>query len=98
MKKRLTAKQILLKAAQILKKHGWVQHTYESEGRFCLFGALQMAAYGSTGFTSTGPHRSYDAACADLYSHGYNLAWNDAPSRRRRAVIAALRKVARLRK
>ena len=93
----MNAKKILLKAARILEKSGWIRYEMERNGRYCMIGALRKAAFGSPymPIQQNQPHRSYHRAVRELADYGYCFGWNDEPDRRGKEVIAALRKTAR---
>jgi hypothetical protein len=41
------AKKLITDAVTILKEEGWTRHTYERNGRYCMYGALRKAACGN---------------------------------------------------
>lgn len=97
-KKPLTARQILLRAARVLQKHGWCRGHLESiDGRHCVVGALNLAAVGRA--YSVGQSVSFKTALrrlAKITGLTAPTRWNDAYAQDGAEVISALRKAARL--
>lgn len=93
MKKR-TARQLLLKAANHMQRHGWCRKRNEdAEGRVCLIGALSAVAdrYGY-----------YDTAYADALCrlrHHLKMAistWNDHICKSKARAVRTLRAAAKV--
>ena len=100
--------QILDKAADLLAKRGHCKHQYEeTDGRLCLFGALNIAAdCGPNGRTPKLLGALDDATQARSAIEkwiarnerprpvGALAGWNDAPERTKEQIIAAFRECA----
>lgn len=74
----------LLRAADLIERDGWCQRFANKNGRYCLFGAISMAA------------GVFDAcALTDRVSRYLGvpsaISWNDAPCRTKEEAIRALR-------
>lgn len=82
--------QVLIDAANLIKKKGWVKGHYETNKGFCMVGAIRMAAKNTP--------MAYDAEMHLSRSMGtYNiLAWNDHNAKSKEHVIYELRKAAGL--
>jgi hypothetical protein len=88
----VTAREVLLKAADIIAERGHCQGASEICGSCCVMGALDRA---------TDDPIAYEDACVALAAHlrfGYGagdtkriVRWNDTPGRTAAEVIAALR-------
>lgn len=99
--------QVLLKAAQLIERHGLAKETrLSTEGAFCLHGAISMAACGDPDQDSIIDGLASMAfveylARNDIYkSPTRNGAafWNNAPERTASEVISALTSCAMTRK
>lgn len=99
------SKEILLKAADLIETHGWIQG---SEGNldkgFCLAGATMAAAYGAAGHGDSAVYSSWELAEGQNLIGGGGLVrpqicwrqaiWNDDPRRTKGEVVTALRRLA----
>lgn len=81
------AKQILTQAAELIRRHGWVQRKFGSDGGgFCLIGALIHAS----------PSRYEDAYARVSQELGERslISWNDAEGRTQEEVLELLERAA----
>ena len=87
----MTAKQVLLHAASMIKRKGWIQGEFKNARGVCVIGAIQEAAWdlNATDRTRAVVLRRLRKVTAD-----YIAEWNDDPLRTKREVLAALRKAA----
>lgn len=91
----LTAKDVLLRAADYIEKHGWTQQTYENaEGACCFWGACNKVREAAE------MNRYYlDDQIMSCFrrvapSHNCPVAYNDAVGRTKDEVVAVMRKAA----
>jgi hypothetical protein len=100
----VTVADVLVRAADLLEEHGWVQGRIGALGEgFCAVGATEQAArdlgvpsstnavVGLTYFVGT----PFDAEVENLAMRFLNGAWNDRPGRTKAEVVARLRDAAR---
>jgi len=95
---------ILLGAASILEKRGWVQKVSEdASGACCVQGAIHYAAYGTATEPSMcvlGMHAQVSKAFNRLRAclpRNRIIPWNDAEGRTKEEVISKLREAAEIR-
>jgi hypothetical protein len=85
--------QLLLRAAEVIERDGWIQgHAFQHDG-VCMVGAIARAGRGQQWPAGT----QYQKMLTALFpSTGGNMVrWNDTPGRTKQQVIDALRKAAR---
>jgi hypothetical protein len=85
-------RKILLDAADLIEKEGWVQREYGRIGRgFCIEGAIKHIAY---------PSMQFDAMSEAVWAMEHHVrtanipTWNDRLGRTKAEVLAALRAAA----
>lgn len=99
----MNVKELLLKAADLLERDGWVQHTrYASNGARCVLGALDDALGGMREADHEAPDvwKKAVTLIADSveapYEWTFRVAeWNNAKGRTAQQVIRKLRKLAK---
>ncbi len=87
--------QILLKSADLIRRHGWRQRDYgDCTNGMCTMGAVARAAEYKSDDIGAAQARVFKLPIAS----GYNAitVWNDAPERTAADVIAALEDAALL--
>ena len=87
----LSAKETLLKAADLLETKGWLQHSFTNlHGCLCTLGALNVAA----GLTADAcePNEAEDIFAE--FVGGFTATWNDAPDQTAENVIKTMRECA----
>lgn len=92
----MTAREVLLKAAEVLERDGWRQHDAGFVGQpRCVLGAMRQACLpelpGGAFADAQGALHSF------IYDRGHScgiVVWNDSPGRTADEVIAALRAAA----
>lgn len=86
--------KILLDAADILEKKGWVRSHYHHAGRSCAIGAIAIATSGNANGTHIGTVAG-KTAVGELMDYIGNIPyWNDHVAKDGKEVIATLRAVA----
>lgn len=92
--KRLTIRQILRKAARIIEKHGWTRGAYKHHERYCMYGAVRMAAFGTVDIPSDRYRNlnfiAYNTATRLLMDRGYTTGWNDDVPHKSNVIVALL--------
>ena len=84
----MTVSAILLDAANLIERHGWIQGAYGRPDRgYCLFGAVFEASK----YDSDNP---WAALVDQEVTGGDPIGWNDAEGRTREQVIGLLRSAA----
>jgi hypothetical protein len=89
--------EVLLKAAGILERDGWIQGNYGDESRgYCTMGAMRAASTVVPIHTWDGLPAEYVEACNKLNETlPFNISyWNDHQDRTKEEVVSTLRKVA----
>lgn len=85
----MTIKQVLLKAAHLIRKHGWVQdEPGDSTTGYCLTEAISKSANSDDEFSQ---------ACTvvmKLISHHRLVRWNDHDGRNKKEVLELLKRAA----
>jgi hypothetical protein len=85
--------RVLLDAAEYIERHGWCQNqTWNEDGAVCAEGAILCAAGETHGYKPAARLGAY----LDLMEVNEIADWNDAPSRTKSEVVAALREAAKL--
>lgn len=91
----------LLRAADLIDKHGWVQGELETtKGCLCAEGAIIRATHEGKHYMTPTRMDAIEAACSSLRTHlcvfGWVAipVWNDEPGRTAAEVTAALRAAA----
>lgn len=85
------ANEVLGQAAELIRRHGWVQRKFGSEGEgFCLVGALIHVGNPS----SQGYADAYARVSEELEERT-PLAWNDTEGRTQKEVLELLERAAR---
>lgn len=91
-------RQQLLKAAELIRKHGWTQFTQLGrDGSLCLHGAISLAVHGVPGFGADQCNMmpALKAALERRGEYGYRnntglAPWNNRPERTASDVISLL--------
>lgn len=85
-------RELLLKAADVIRESGWCQHSVEYNGTVCLFGAM-LIADGCNPWDTLSPLSM--VAANQLGGITTAVNFNDTPGRTADEVIAALEGAAR---
>jgi len=89
--------KLLLKAAEVLERDGWIRHAYHAEGAHCAVGALQVARRElNIPVGSDAKKLAYTNFRRTIYGRliGSIPHWNDAEWRTKDDVINAFKEAA----
>lgn len=80
--------EILTQAAELIRRHGWVQRKYGSHGEgYCIIGAIIAVPKHGSGFSAI------EALREELGDQSV-MQWNDHPDRTQEEVLELLEKAA----
>lgn len=104
-KKRKTWRSLILKAAEIIEKKGWVQNHLYEEGSFCTVGALLKAdgvPVKDIKDEFFNVSRACEIAQSKITDHLWTVyddqnieTWNDSPGQTADKVVGVLREIAK---
>ena len=85
--------KLLLKAADLIERQGWIQHECQNEGGYCVQGAIKAVSPVYDWF-GTAAHAGYKRLRAAVDQGGGVIGWNDQRERTQAEVVSKMRAVA----